>query len=104
MQGVERYLYRKGLKAMCLAASFAFRQPKGYPTPSVFHADQRGVGEFLILTLGPELWPSPSPWGTPTSASPGTDFRAYFIILGSFPSPWGPPIISKEGLIFEDFS
>ena len=41
---------------MCPTASLAFRQPKGHPTPSVFHADQRGIGGFLIWTLGPELW------------------------------------------------
>ena len=50
---------------MCPTASLAFRQPKGHPTPSVFYADQRGVEEFLILTLGPELWGHPHPHGEP---------------------------------------
>ena len=32
------------------------------------------------LNLGTRvLGPSSTPWGTPTSARPGTDFRAYFI-------------------------
>ena len=29
--------------------------------------------------LGGVLGPSPTPWGTPTSARPGTDIRVYFI-------------------------
>ena len=59
------YLYRKGLKAMYPTASLAFRHPKGHPTPSVFHADQRGIGAFLIWTLGLELWGHPHPHGGP---------------------------------------
>ena len=59
------YLYRKGLKALYLTASLAFRQPLSHPTPSVFHADQRGIGGFLIGTLGPELWGHPHPHGGP---------------------------------------
>ena len=39
------------------------------------------VGElFWSPTLWPQFWgPSSSPWGSPTSARPGTDFRACFI-------------------------
>ena len=48
-----------------LTASLAFRKSKGHPTPSVFHADQRGIEEFLIWTLGPELWGHPHPHGGP---------------------------------------
>ena len=59
------YLYRKGLKARYLTARLAFRQPLRHPTHSVFHADQRGIGGFLILTLGPEFWGHPHPHGEP---------------------------------------
>ena len=48
-----------------LTASLAFRQPKGHPTPSVFHAVQRGMEDFWIKTLGPELWGKPHPHGGP---------------------------------------
>ena len=58
-------LYRKGLKAMYLTASLAFRQPKGHPTPSVFHADQLDVCKFLIRTLGLEFWGHPRLHGEP---------------------------------------
>ena len=33
----------------------------------------------IVRHLGWVLGPSPSPWRTPKSARPGTDFRAYFI-------------------------
>ena len=58
-------LYRKGLKARYLTASLAFRQPLSYPTPSVFHAEQRGMRTFFIQTLGLELRGYPHPHGVP---------------------------------------
>ena len=88
-------------------ANFASRKTIAYPTPSVFHADQRGMCPFLIRTPGPEFWgPSPSPWGTPASGRPGTDFRTHFIegkllvisklVIWNFfqTSGWGPGAIS----------
>ena len=43
---------------------------------------------------GGGLGPSPSPWGTPTSARPGTDFRAHFI----------EQLLLVKNLSFETFS
>ena len=45
--------------------SLAFRPTIAHPTPSVFHADQRGMRKFLIWTLGPEFWGHPQPHGQP---------------------------------------
>ena len=73
--------------------------------------------------------PSPTPWGTLTSARPGTDFRAYFTdqlllgivklviwnffltsprhlggVLGPSPSPWRTPTSARPGTDFRAFS
>ena len=47
----KSHLYRKGLKALYLTASLAFRQPLGHPNPSVFYAEQRVIGAFLNFGL-----------------------------------------------------
>ena len=52
---------RKGLKALYLTANSTCKWPLTYPTPSVFHSDQRGIEAFLILTPGPEFWGHPQP-------------------------------------------
>ena len=46
-------------------ASLAFRWPLTYPTPLVFRADQRGMINILIQTLGPEFWGHPHRHGGP---------------------------------------
>ena len=70
---------RKAHLSLGSTANLAFRQSPTHVTLSVFHADQHGGGTFLIPTLWPQIWgPSSSPWGSPTSARPGTDFRACF--------------------------
>ena len=75
-----RYPNKKAHLAPCFTANLPFGGNIAHPTPSVFHADQHGGGTFLIPTLWPQFWgPSSSPWGSPTSARPGTDFRACFI-------------------------
>ena len=131
MRFSNSHLNRKAHLSRSPLANLAFRWPLTYPTPSVFHADQRGMRRFLIRTLWPEFWqatlasmgnhnisnirdcfwsilhkrdfvrhskishlklfpdpsrhlgevlePSPTPWGTPTSARPGSDFKVYFI-------------------------
>ena len=68
-----------------LTAGLYFTSTIIHPSPSVFHADQRGVEDFPEIRLYTALEPSPLPWGIPTSARPGTDFTAYFteeIMLG----------------------
>ena len=59
------YLDRKTLLSRPLTASLVLRQSLAHPTPSVFHADQRGVRKFFIRTLGPEIWGHPHPHGEP---------------------------------------
>ena len=49
------YLDRKALLSRPLMANLAFEPSIGHPTPSVFHADQRGMFGFLIRTLGLEF-------------------------------------------------
>ena len=51
--------------APCLTASLAFRWPLTHVTPSVFHTDQHGIGQFWIKALGPELRGHPHPHGEP---------------------------------------
>ena len=51
-----------------------------YPTPSVFHADQRGMLGFWIRTLRSEFWGHPQPHGEPQhQQGQGLIFREYFI-------------------------
>ena len=44
--GFNRNLLRKGLMAPGLTANWAFRWPLTHVTPSVFHADQHGMGPY----------------------------------------------------------
>ena len=58
-------LNRKALLSRSPTAILAFKWIITYPTPSFFHADQRGMRAFLIQTLGPEFWGHPHPNGGP---------------------------------------
>ena len=58
-------LNRKAHLSRSPLANLAFRWPLTYPTPSVFHADQRGMRGFLIRILGLELWGQPHSHGGP---------------------------------------
>ena len=58
-------LNRKTHLSRPATANLAFRLPLTYPTPSVFHADQRGMRTFFIRTLGPEFQGHPHPHGGP---------------------------------------
>ena len=62
---VHVYLDRKALLSLSPTASLAFMLPLTYPTPSVFHADQRGMINIWIRTLWPEFWSNPRPHGGP---------------------------------------
>ena len=61
----RRNLNRKAHLSLSATASLAFRWPLTYPTPSVFHADQRGMINIWIRTLWPEFWSNPCPHGGP---------------------------------------
>ena len=58
-----RNLNRKALLSRSPTANLAFRRTIAHPTPSVFHADQRGMRPFLIQTLGLEFLGHPHPHG-----------------------------------------
>ena len=61
-----------------LTAILAFRPSITHHTPSVFDADQRGIGQFFLSGLG--AWKSGlnlNLMGDSPSAVPGTDFSAY---------------------------
>ena len=59
------YLNRKAHLSRYLTAILALSASIADPTPSVFHAGQRGMRKFLIWTLGPEFWGHPQPHGEP---------------------------------------
>ena len=60
-----RHPNRKAHLAPNSTANLQFRGKMAYPTPSVFHADQRGGGTFLIWTLWLEFWGHPRIHGDP---------------------------------------
>ena len=60
-----RYPNKKAHLAPCFTANLPFGGNIAHPTPSVFHADQRGGGTFLIWTLWLEFWGHPRIHGDP---------------------------------------
>ena len=77
--------------------------------------------------LGEVLEPSPTPWGTPTSARPGSDFKVFYKrhisrhskishfklfcdpsrylgeLLEPSPTPWGTPKSARPGTDFRAY-
>ena len=64
---MKMWLYpnRKAHPAPCSTANSPIRGNIAYPTPLVFHADQRDGGTFLIWTLWLEFWSHPRLHGEP---------------------------------------
>ena len=74
------YPNRKALLSLYATAILAFRWTVPYQTSPVFHADQRGMGGFLIRTLGPEFQGYPHPHGVedgPRTLAPGSGSKIY---------------------------
>ena len=61
----SQYPNRKAHLSLPTTAILAFKWTITHPTPSVFHADQRGMRAFFIRTLWPEFWSNPRPHGGP---------------------------------------
>ena len=61
---------------------YPFRGNIAHPTPSVFHAEQRGGSAFLIRILWLEFWSNPCPHGGPQHQQGQGLILEHIILLG----------------------
>ena len=111
-------------------AILAFKWTIAHPSPSVFHADQRGMRGFLIWTFWPEFWQAIlAPMGIPSISNtrdcfwsillkkevvrngkishlkPFPDPLDIWVRLWSHPQPHGgPQLQQQQGLFWEHSS